>query len=55
MTLLAFWVDIRARKDKDYAFWLYLFGVFDVLGRPVVARLPIRRSASSSTAASTSR
>lgn len=28
MTLLAFWVDIRARHLKaDYAFWLYLFGV----------------------------
>jgi len=25
--LLAFWVDIRSRHDKDYAFWLYLFGV----------------------------
>ena len=28
MILLAFWVDIRARKSGlDYAFWLYLFGV----------------------------
>jgi hypothetical protein len=28
MTLLAFWVDIRTRRDRaDYAFWLYLFGV----------------------------
>lgn len=25
--LLAFWVDVRTRHDKDYAFWLYLFGV----------------------------
>ncbi len=24
---LAFWVDIRARKTVDYAFWLYIFGV----------------------------
>ena len=27
LVLLAFWVDIRTRHDKDYAFWLYLFGV----------------------------
>lgn len=27
VVLLAFWVDIRTRHDKDYAFWLYLFGV----------------------------
>ncbi|OGA12471.1 MAG: DUF2157 domain-containing protein [Betaproteobacteria bacterium RIFCSPHIGHO2_12_FULL_69_13] len=27
MTLLAFWVDIRSRHSKDYAFWLYVFGV----------------------------
>jgi hypothetical protein len=28
MTLLAFWVDIRSRHSpRDYAFWLYLFGV----------------------------
>jgi len=27
MLLLAFWVDIRARKTADYAFWLYIFGV----------------------------
>lgn len=25
--LLALWVDIRSRHDRDYAFWLYLFGV----------------------------
>lgn len=24
---LAFWVDVRARKTVDYAFWLYVFGV----------------------------
>jgi hypothetical protein len=27
MTLLAFWVDLRSRFSRDYAFWLYLFGV----------------------------
>lgn len=27
IALLAFWVDIRTRHDKDFAFWLYLFGV----------------------------
>ena len=27
IVLLAFWVDIRTRHDKDYAFWFYLFGV----------------------------
>lgn len=27
MTLLAFWVDMRTRNRKDFAFWLYLFGV----------------------------
>jgi len=32
MTLFAFWVDLRARKDKDYAFWLYLFGVLTFWG-----------------------
>ncbi|MEZ0231825.1 MAG: hypothetical protein ACAH12_03215 [Methylophilaceae bacterium] len=25
--LLGFWVDLRTRHDKDYAFWLYIFGV----------------------------
>lgn len=24
---LAFWIDIRARNQADYAFWLYIFGV----------------------------
>lgn len=27
MICLAFWVDVRARKTADYAFWLYIFGV----------------------------
>jgi hypothetical protein len=26
MCLFAFWVDLRSRKGKDFAFWLYLFG-----------------------------
>ncbi|MFW1676911.1 hypothetical protein ACFVYJ_03905 [Pontibacter sp. JAM-7] len=29
---LAFWVDIRARHNGDYAFWLYLFGVIAFWG-----------------------
>lgn len=24
---LAFWIDVRSGREKDYAFWLYLFGV----------------------------
>ena len=32
MICLAFWVDIRARKTADYAFWLYLFGVMAFWG-----------------------
>ena len=28
LILTAFWVDIRSRHTVDYAFWLYLFGVF---------------------------
>ena len=32
IVLLAFWVDIRSRQDKDYAFWLYLFGVMAFWG-----------------------
>lgn len=32
MVLLAFWVDIRSRREKDYAFWLYLFGVLAFWG-----------------------
>jgi len=27
MTLLAFWIDIRNTSRRDFAFWLYLFGV----------------------------
>jgi hypothetical protein len=27
MILFAFWVDVRSGRRKDYAFWLYLFGV----------------------------
>jgi len=27
IVLLAFWVDVRTRYEKDFAFWLYLFGV----------------------------
>lgn len=31
--LLAFWVDVRSRRqEKDYAFWLYLFGVMAFWG-----------------------
>jgi len=32
MVLLAFWVDVRTRHDRDYAFWLYLFGVIAFWG-----------------------
>jgi len=32
IVLLAFWVDLRSRHDKDYAFWLYLFGVIAFWG-----------------------
>jgi hypothetical protein len=32
MTLLAFWVDLRSRISRDYAFWLYLFGVLTFWG-----------------------
>ncbi|QCF26930.1 DUF2157 domain-containing protein [Hydrocarboniclastica marina] len=27
MIFIAFWVDLRSRRQVDYAFWLYLFGV----------------------------
>lgn len=27
VVLLAFWVDLRSRFTRDYAFWLYLFGL----------------------------
>ena len=32
MLLLAFWVDLRSRFSRDYAFWLYLFGVLAFWG-----------------------
>lgn len=32
MCLFALWVDIRARQEKDFAFWLYLFGVLTFWG-----------------------
>ena len=32
IVLLAFWVDIRTRQEKDYPFWLYLFGVLSFWG-----------------------
>ncbi|MEK8029982.1 DUF2157 domain-containing protein [Ideonella sp. DXS29W] len=32
MTLLAFWVDLRTRHTRDFAFWLYLFGVLTFWG-----------------------
>ena len=30
--LLAFWVDVRTRHKKDFAFWLYVFGVMAFWG-----------------------
>ena len=32
MTLIAVWVDIRSRQPKDFAFWLYIFGVLTFWG-----------------------
>jgi len=32
MTLFAFWVDVRSHLGKDFAFWLYLFGVLAFWG-----------------------
>lgn len=32
MALLAFWVDVRSRQSKDFAFWLYIFGVLAFWG-----------------------
>lgn len=32
MTLVAFWADLRSRFSRDYAFWLYLFGVLTFWG-----------------------
>ena len=30
--LFAFWVDMRSRESRDYAFWLYIFGVLTFWG-----------------------
>lgn len=30
--LIAFWVDVRSANTKDYAFWLYIFGVLTFWG-----------------------
>jgi hypothetical protein len=32
MVLVAFWVDVRSRFSRDYAFWLYVFGVMTFWG-----------------------
>ncbi|MYN04804.1 DUF2157 domain-containing protein [Pseudoduganella sp. DS3] len=32
MTLLALWIDLRNRSSKDYAFWLYIWGVITFWG-----------------------
>lgn len=32
MLALAFFVDLRSRHDKDYAYWLYLFGLLTFWG-----------------------
>ena len=32
MTLLALWIDLRNRSSKDYAFWLYIWGVLTFWG-----------------------
>lgn len=32
MVLVAFWVDLRSRFTRDYAFWLYLFGLLAFWG-----------------------
>lgn len=32
MTLVAFWVDVRSLKSKDFAFWLYVYGVLTFWG-----------------------
>ena len=39
IVLLAFWVDIRTRQDKDFAFWLYLFGVIAFWGALSIMQL----------------
>ncbi len=32
MTLVAFWVDVRSVRSRDFAFWLYVFGVMAFWG-----------------------
>ena len=32
MLLMALWTDVRSRRRKDYAFWLYLFGLLAFWG-----------------------
>lgn len=32
MILFAFWVDVRSKREKDFAFWLYLYGVIAFWG-----------------------
>jgi hypothetical protein len=32
MLLVAFWVDLRSRQGRDYAYWLYLFGLLTFCG-----------------------
>lgn len=32
MLLMAFFIDLRSRHDKDYAYWLYLFGLLTFCG-----------------------
>jgi hypothetical protein len=32
LVLIAFWVDLRSRFTRDYAFWLYLFGLLAFWG-----------------------
>ena len=32
MLLMAVWVDVRSRRGKDFAFWLYLFGLLAFWG-----------------------
>lgn len=32
MTLMAFWVDVRSRQSRDFAFWLYVLGVLTFWG-----------------------
>jgi hypothetical protein len=31
-TLVAFWVDVRSRQQKDFAYWLYIVGVLTFWG-----------------------